>query len=236
MSSRSSVDVDRGAPPSRETQIASELEHQVETPQYPCLGARSVFHTNRATVRLFDELGTAATAPALLEELIAFSQTTDREAGFASFVAVFPATPIEGETQFEELLWRQLQLVHDLDAHPWDPAVSHDPADSNFAFSAGGIAYFIVGLHPMASRLARRAEFATLVFNLHSQFEALRASGRYERLRDTIRSRDEHLQGSVNPMVCDHGRAASACQYSGRLVPKEWTAPFEFRGRVAKAA
>ena len=91
-----------------------------------------------------------------------------------------------------------------------------DPNDPHFAFSAGGTAYFIVGLHPAASRVARRAPLPTLVFNPHDQFEELRAEGRFDGMRTTIRRRDEDLQGFVNPMVADHGDSTEALQYSGR--------------------
>ena len=41
-------------------------------------------------------------------------------------------------------------------SQPWDPRVSDDPANPHFAFSVGGTAFFVVGLHPQASRIARR--------------------------------------------------------------------------------
>ena len=66
-----------------------------------------------------------------------------------------------------------------------------------------------------------------LVFNLHEQFESLREEGGFERMRDTIRRRDEELQGSINPMVSDHGETSEARQYSGRRLGKAWEAPFE---------
>jgi FPC/CPF motif-containing protein YcgG len=66
-----------------------------------------------------------------------------------------------------------------------------------------------------------------LVFNLHEQFEALRESGAFERMRDTIRRRDEELQGSVNPMVGDYGTVSEARQYSGRKLEEGWEPPFE---------
>lgn len=197
--------------------------------EYPCLGARSVFHRDRATVRLFDELGSEQAGGELLVELKAFAEASDAEAGFVSFLASFSSPVIESELQFEQLLWRQLQLIHDLDDQAWDPSVSCDPADPDFAFSLGGVGYFVVGLHPAASRRARRTELPTLVFNLHSQFESLRAAGHYERMRDAIRARDKQLAGSVNPMVGDHGRTANARQYSGRVVAADWRAPFECR-------
>ena len=102
-----------------------------------------------------------------------------------------------------------------------------DPNDPHFAFSAGGTAYFIVGLHPAASRVARRAPLPTLVFNPHDQFEELRAEGRFDGMRTTIRRRDEDLQGFVNPMVADHGDSTEALQYSGRRHTAGWEPPLE---------
>ena len=77
-----------------------------------------------------------------------------------------------------------------------------------------------------ASRPARRAPYPTLVFNLHDQFEQLRAAGRYERMREAILARDEKLAGSINPMLARHGEASEARQYSGRAVGEEWRCPF----------
>ena len=102
-----------------------------------------------------------------------------------------------------------------------------DPEHPHFAFSVAGTAFFVVGLHPNASRVARRAPVPTLVFNLHVQFERMRADGRYQRMRDTIRRRDTELQGSLNPMVSDHGETSEARQYAGRAVPPDWTPPFD---------
>ena len=131
------------------------------------------------------------------------------------------------EGEFEALLWGALQHLHDHDDTPWAEGVAADRDNPHFAFSVAGTAFFVVGLHPNASRVARRAPVPTLVFNLHEQFERLRASGRFDRMRDTIRERDERLQGSINPMVSDHGTASEARQYSGREVDDSWLAPFE---------
>lgn len=197
-------------------------------PEYPCLGARSVFNRDRATVVVLERLATEASTRTLLRALTDFGRETDRAAGFASLVAVFRAAEISDESEFESLLWRQLELLYEADSKPWDPRVSDDPENPHFAFSVGGTAFFVVGLHPQASRIARRTPLPTLVFNLHEQFEELRASDRFERMRDTIRRRDAELQGSLNPMVADHGRSSEARQYSGRSVPEGWEAPARF--------
>ena len=209
-------------------EVAEAVESMVLHPDYPCLGARSVFNRDRATVVVLEQLASADSTQALLGALTDFGRETDRTAGFASLVAVFRAAQIADEAEFERLLWRQLELLHEADSQPWDPQVSDDPDNPHFAFSVGGTAFFVVGLHPRSSRIARRTPLPTLVFNLHEQFEELRASDRFERMRDTIRRRDAELQGSLNPMVADHGRSSEARQYSGRSVPDDWEAPASF--------
>jgi hypothetical protein len=203
------------------------LSGEVLGPDYPCVGARSVFRRERATVVLHDDLADPATAAVLLDQLRAFATSVDPDGGFASFVAGFRGPRILDERHFEELLWALLQRLHDEDDLPWAPEVSDDPQDPHFAFSVAGTAYFIVGLHPEASRDARRMPLPVLVFNLHEQFEALRDGGGFERMRDTIRRRDEELQGSINPMVRDYGEASEARQYSGRVLEADWVAPFD---------
>ncbi len=195
-------------------------------PDYPCVGARSVLRQQRAEVHGYAELGAPATARPLLRHLTRFGESVDLTEGFASFVAVFLHDPGADEAAFEELLWRQLQDVHDIDDAAPDPAVSAEPASPDFGLSVGGTAYFVIGLHPAASRPARRAPLPMVVFNLHRQFDMLRAAGRYERMRDTIRRRDAGANGSINPMVADHGQSSEAAQYSGRYVPPDWRAPF----------
>ncbi|MFC8502242.1 guanitoxin biosynthesis heme-dependent pre-guanitoxin N-hydroxylase GntA [Pedococcus sp. NPDC057267] len=217
--------VHEGGHASDPDRVAEALGTMVLHPEYPCLGARSVFNRSRAALEVLDELGTVAAARTLHDRLARFAADTDLDEGFASLLAVFRATDVRDEAHFEQLLWRQLELLHEVDDQPWDPQVSSDPDDPHFAFSVAGTAYFVVGLHPHASRIARRAPLPTLVFNLHEQFEQLRASDTYERMRDTIRKRDLALQGTLNPMVADHGRSSEAAQYSGRAVPTDWAPP-----------
>lgn len=208
-------------------ELEEVLSDRILGPDYPCLGARSVFKRERATVVLHDDLAAPETAAALLAQLRQFAETADPDDGFVSFVAGFRGPEVRDEQHFEEMLWGLLQRLHEADDEPWAPEVSADPEDPHFAFSAGGMPFFIVGLHPQASRQARRMPLPILVFNLHEQFEALREQGGFDRMRDAIRRRDEDLQGSVNPMVSDHGESSEARQYSGRKLEEDWEAPFE---------
>lgn len=209
-----------------ELEVGHMISAMVGQADYPCLGAKSVFHRDAVTVRAYDTLGTAPTAALLLSDLTAFAAAGIPARGFASFLAAFRGPVITQEAQFERLLWRQLDLLAAADPVPWNHEVSADPANPHFAFSVAGTAFFVVGMHPAASRLARRTDFPVLVFNPHQQFEELRRAGRYDRMRDTIRRRDRAWQGSVNPMVTDHGAESEARQYAGRCVPAQWRAPF----------
>ena len=129
-------------------------------------------------------------------------------------------------------MWDRIQSLSDKDdwlQQPYDDAVSANTDDPHFGLSFGGQAYFVVGMHPNASRPARRFERPVMVFNLHDQFVQLRASQRYERMRKTILDRDKALAGNINPMLQRHGEASEAAQYSGRQVGNDWQCPL--RGR-----
>jgi len=87
--------------------------------------------------------------------------------------------------------------------------------------------FYIVGMHPNSSRFARKSPYTMIVFNLHAQFEKLRETNRYDRVRDLIRHRDKSYQGFVNPMLSDFGTNSEARQYSGRQVSANWECPFK---------
>lgn len=212
-----------------EQRIHASLKTSLLAPDFPCVAARSAI--NRKTYRfgVYDRLGSADSALALCHDLYEFAHELGQDADrFTTFIASFKEPLDPGEVRFESLLWQQLQLMHGIDSRyfAWDGSVSKDPADPNFSFSIGGRAYFVVGLHPSASRLARVATLPCLAFNPHAQFESLKASGKYGQLQKAIRQRDVAIQGSVNPVLTDFGQAAESRQYSGRAVPQQWACPF----------
>lgn len=211
------------------THVAYETEFRdfVQRPDFPCLGAKSVIRLNNYTLRAYGTLGAESDARALVADLARFSAEL-RDDALSAFVAVFPAAPPEGETEFERRLWAQLQLVHSADPESarWADGVGSDPEDPDFSFSVGARAFFVVGLHPLSSRLARRFRWPALVFNPHEQFSRLREEGRFEGLRSAIRARDISLQGSENPNLADFGERSEARQYSGRPTEDNWKCPF----------
>jgi FPC/CPF motif-containing protein YcgG len=218
------------APPTMFAQVAhSALREFVLCEDYPCLGARAAF--NRGTYRFgaYERLDDPAVSRGLMRDLYAFA--TERRGiarNFTTFAAVFREPIPAGELDFERALWSQLERLHALDRtlHEWDPAVSDDPADPDFSFSLAGNAFFVVGMHPQASRRARRFAWPALIFNAHEQFEDLRSNGTFAGLQQQIRARDVRLQGNINANLADYGRHSEAAQYSGRQVEGDWKCPF----------
>jgi FPC/CPF motif-containing protein YcgG len=197
--------------------------------EFPCLGARATLGHNAAIVRVFGALGDAANIEPLSAELAGFSKIAESgESPFLSLIAVFPETPPSDEVAFDGLLWTQLQQLADRDSIDSlrHSATSDDPDDFTFAFRFAGVPYFVVGLNPESSRMARRFKWPALVFNPHSVFDRLREQGKYERLKSMIRDREIALQGSLNPNLADFGEASQARQYSGLVHPAEWKCPF----------
>lgn len=207
--------------------VVRALELMVTHAEFPCLGAKSVFRRGSVAHAVLDDMTDPDVPGQLLERLETFARAIEGESGFHSFIATFRGPLPSDESAFESALFGLLQRLHDADDSSWADGVGSDPNDPHFAFSAGGTAYFIVGLHPAASRVARRAPLPTLVFNPHAQFEELRTEGRFDGMRTTIRRRDEDLQGFVNPMVADHGDSSEAMQYSGRHHQAGWEPPLD---------
>jgi uncharacterized protein len=198
---------------------------------FPCLGAKASMARDQLQSLCVHDIASARDDRRITAGLQAFAAQTQGSL-FISLAVLFPHSAPLGEAAFEAALWQRLQAIHAIDrlAHAWDACVSDDPASANFSMSVGGKAFYVVGLHPGASRRARRFRCPVLVFNLHSQFERLRADGRYEKLRRAIIGRDIAFAGSANPMLAPHGKSSEARQYSGREVGAEWKCPFRAGG------
>jgi uncharacterized protein len=203
--------------PCESDSLIADFESFVSAHTFPCVGAKSALSRDQIHYEVCDRLGSAHSAEQLRLSLARFSaQHPTPDVAPVSFAAIFRDN-VFSEDDFHQRLWMQLQSIHDLDsrAYPWAPGVSDDPASAEFSFSVASRAFFVVGLHPLSSRLARRAPKPTLVFNFHDQFEALRRTGRYDKMQAAIRKRDTALQGSINPMLARFGETSEAGQYSG---------------------
>ena len=196
---------------------------------FPCVGAKSALGKDQLTHIVLEDMRTGLEDRTLLRAFYRFVDAyRDDPALFTSFAVSWRGPVGLSEADFEALLWDRLESLHAMDEaeHDWDARVDRDPDSPHFSFSLRGEAFFVVGLHDGASRLARRFAYPTLVFNLHDQFERLREEGRYQKLHDTIIARDVALQGDKNPMLARHGEAPAARQYSGRAVGDDWSCPF----------
>lgn len=211
----------------------------VLAPGFSCVGAKAAITGNAYRFGFYAGMGTRAANAGVAYDLWEFVRELPTfETDYTTFVASFNGPAARDESEWERALWSQLQGLHDLDQryHAWDTSVSSDPEDPDFSFSFAETAFFVVGLHPLSSRLARRFEWPTLVFNAHAQFGRLREQNKFERLRETVRARERKLQGSLNPNLSDYGERSEARQYSGRAVEVDWRCPFHARSGRGEGA
>lgn len=214
-----------------EDDLEEGLFSRVSEGTFPCLGAKSALANGNLKVLACHSLNSSWDDVRIHRELLEWASCyrDDRE-GFRSLAIVFEGPGDLDEAAFEKAMWKRIQSFADKDhwlGQPYDHRVSPDPGDPHFSLSFGGEAFFVIGLHPNASRPARRFPAPTLVFNLHDQFERLRDEGRYEKMRDKILERDKALSGAVNSMLARHGETSEARQYSGRVVGSDWQCPFQ---------
>ena len=218
--------------------LAQAFEAFVRDPSFPCVGAKSALGRGQMDIVVARDITSAWDDLRIHPGLFAIARRFSADPSlFQSFVVVFEGPDTLDEVEFEQAMWTRIQSLADKDAWhglDYDPAVDPDPESPHFSLSFGGEAFFVVGMHPGASRPARRFQTPALVFNLHRQFEMLREEGLYEKLRASILERDQSLAGTINPMLARHGESSEARQYSGRAVGDDWTCPFS--AHVTKAS
>lgn len=210
---------------------AEDFRAKIQQREFPCVGAKSALA--RGSLLIVNARNITATCDdleihnKLLEWSNAFGTNPS---GLRSLAVIFDAPVRLSEQKFESALWQRIQSLSDEDhrrGYQVAPRFSGNPDDPHFSLSFGGKAYFVVGLHPEASRPARRFARPAMVFNPHDQFVRLREEGGYEPMRKTILARDEAFAGSANPMIARHGEVSEARQYSGRLIEGAWQCPFQ---------
>lgn len=207
------------------------LVERVAEADFPCLGAKSALARGTLKVLACHSLCSTWDDLRIHRELLSWAADYASEPGGLRSLAVVFEGPLDLDEQgFEQAMWSRIQSFADKDhwlGLPYDARVSADPDDPHFSLSFGGEAFFVIGLHPNASRPARRFPAPTMVFNLHDQFERLREEGKYERMRQRIVERDTQLAGEPNPMLSRFGESSEARQYSGRQVGPAWRCPFQ---------
>lgn len=199
---------------------------------FPCVGAKAALTKRNIQCMVAAHMACPAEDPNILEFLYRFVDVYRRAAGiFHSAAILFCAPADTDEKTFERLMWIKLQALSDLDAinYDYDKRVSSDSSEANFSFSLKAEAFYIIGLHPASSRKARRFAYPAIVFNPHAQFEKLRTTNSYEKIKAIVRKRDIACSGSVNPMLDDFGKSSEAVQYSGRMHDDQWQCPLTIK-------
>jgi FPC/CPF motif-containing protein YcgG len=216
--------------------LAERFRDLVRGKSFPCVGAKSAVAREQMNFVVARDMRSAWDDLRIYQALLAFATNYSSDPKlFQSFVVLFEGPDNLSEDEFESFLWDRVQSLADKDAwhgQDYDSRVSDDPESPHFSLSFGREAFFVVGLHPRASRPARQFERPALVFNVHDQFERLRAERRYETLRGAIIDRDIAIAGTPNPMLARHGEVSEARQYSGRAVDDAWTCPFSAKTKV----
>jgi FPC/CPF motif-containing protein YcgG len=215
-------------PPPLANEVHDHLCAWIKSEEFPCIGAKYAIARGFYRFGLYRKMTSAHATAGLAYDLFQFiHEQPILHPVFTTYMASFYEPAECSEAEFEQLLWTQLQRLHEEDGkyYEWDKSVSSNPRDPNFAFSFAGRAFFVVGLNRAAHRLSRRFRWPTLVFNAHYQFQRLRELGHFDRLKREIRDRDNRLQGP-NPYLSDFGDESEAAQYAGRAVAPDWKCPF----------
>src|ERR1700730_16719391 len=210
--------------------IIGEYLAFINNKAFPCVGAKAALARQHIKCMVADHMECPKDDRAILQFLYDFVDDYRNSGGtFHSAAIIFKGPVSVNEESFDELLWKRLQALEDLDKRNYahDERVHADPSSAHFSFSLKEEAFFIIGLHPSSSRPTRQFKYPTLAFNPHAQFEKLREANRYKKMKDTVRKRDIAYSGSVNPMLKDFGESSEVYQYSGRKYDNKWQCPLK---------
>jgi len=209
-------------------EIINEYLKYIEQKDFPCIAAKAALNKQQLKCMVADHIGCPKDDVQILKFLSEFVDDYRVSKTFYHSAAIIFKQPENlAEQAFDDLFWKKLQSLSNLDAqcHKYDSRVDKNPASPSFSFSINEEAFYIIGLHPLNSRHSRRFKYATLVFNPHEQFENLKTTGKYDTMKKAVRKRDIALSGSVNPMLKDFGVASEVFQYSGQKYDENWKCP-----------
>jgi uncharacterized protein len=199
--------------------------------EYPCIAAKEAVRKQRVKVFVAGHMACPKDDRAILDFMYKFVDEYRNSGDFFHSAAVIFEGPqdVPSEEMFESMLFQRLQSLADIGSkeYAYDKRVSSDTTSRDFSFSIKEEAFYIIGLHPKSSRAARRFQYPAMVFNPHQQFEVLRATHRYEKMKNIVRKLDTAFSGSVNPMLQDFGSSPEVFQYSGRKLDHGWQCPLK---------
>ncbi len=201
------------------TSLINEFKEYISSKSFPCIGAKTSLAKNRLHCMVAGNIA----CPTYDNNIIVFLyQVVDNlrkaDNNFYSAAIIFTGPDNITENLFEHFLWQRLQALSNIDAlqYSYDKRVSQDATSPDFSFSLKEEAFFIVGMHPNNSRVARRFKYPVLIFNPHAQFIEMKATNKYAPMQRVVRKRDIALSGTINPMLNNFGKASEILQYSGK--------------------
>ena len=208
--------------------IRNSFRSFLSDPLFPCVAAKDALSKDNVQIYIAQHIACPADDEGILAFLYAFTDAYRlAEKGFHSAAIIFEQPENLSEELFDKFMWQRLIALKKLDEKKYqhDARVSNDPTSSNFSFSIKEEANFILALHANNSRPARRFKYPTLIFNPHAQFEAMKTTNRYEKMKAVVRKKDIVLAGSINPMLTNFGEASEVFQYSGKQYDNNWQCP-----------
>ncbi|MFT3679669.1 MAG: guanitoxin biosynthesis heme-dependent pre-guanitoxin N-hydroxylase GntA [Ferruginibacter sp.] len=211
-------------------QYANEYFNFLANKEFPCVAARAALTREHIRVFVAGHMACPKDDKAILDFMYSFvDEYRNTESFFHSAAIIFKGPEETNEEMFDQFLWMRLQALAGLDAqqYGYDKRVSSNPTEKNFSFSLKEEAFYVIGLHPQSSRKARQFKYPAFVFNPHQQFEELRKTNSYEKMKNIVRKRDIAYSGSVNPMLKDFGQFSEVFQYSGKQHDESWQCPFK---------
>lgn len=197
--------------------------------EFPCIGAKAALAKGEVRIIAANHMAYPDDDRDILQHIYSFVDDIRLHTPLYATAAVIFAEPaVVTEAEFDKLFWKRLQAISDLDAvnFAYDPRVASDPESADFSFSLKEEAFYVVGMHALSSRKARQFSYPAMVFNPHTQFDRLKQVGKYEGMKNVIRSRDLKFSGSINPMLADFGESSEVLQYTGIKYDNDWKCPF----------
>jgi len=217
-----------------EAEALNEFWGFIKGDGFSCVGGKAT--QNKGTYRsgFHGVQGTPEAAKSLAEHIYRFQaeRKSDNPALpflYCVYAAFFEGPEISSEQNAHDLVWQQLQLLHEVDAekHAYADGVSTDVTSPDFSYAVGGERFMVPSLNPFASRLTRRYGRPVMVFIPREQFEHIYDNGIYQKMQKKIRARDIEMQGSYNPMLDLHDVSSDAVTFSGMAIQSPAECPFK---------
>jgi FPC/CPF motif-containing protein YcgG len=208
--------------------IINEYLEFLNEKEFPCVAAKAAVSRNHIECMVAMHMACPADDQLILQFLYKFiDHYRSAEDSYHSAAIIFKEPAEIDEMRFDTFFWERLNSLASLDKDKYrhDPRVDSDPTSPRYSFSLKEEAFFILGLHSGSSRRSRQFRYPAMIFNPHVEFEKLRHSNRYAKMKAIVRKRDIKYSGSINPMLADFGEASEVYQYSGLQYGPDWTCP-----------